>query len=130
MIKSAKPSRCKICRAEYTKRSMMHKVCSPACTIELAARTKEATTRKQKKVELQADRAKRESLKSIPQLKSEAQTIFNAYIRARDADLPCICCGKWNKTDANRGGDFDAGHYRSRGSADHLRFNEMNVHKQ
>jgi hypothetical protein len=28
------------------------------------------------------------------------------------------------------GGSFDAGHYRSRGSASHLRFNLLNIHKQ
>lgn len=130
MIKSARPSKCRICRAEYIKRSMTHKVCSPECGIALVAKNKEATQRKINKLNVAIDKAKLDSLKSIPQLKAEAQTIFNAYIRTRDANLPCICCDKWNKSEALTGGEWDAGHYRSRGSADHLRFNEDNVHKQ
>jgi hypothetical protein len=75
--------------------------------------------------------ARKEAIKTIPQLKEEAQKIFNAFIRYRDKDKPCIDCGQWHgKSDPLTGGQWDAGHYRSTGSADHLRYDERNVHKQ
>lgn len=67
---------------------------------------------------------------SIPELKAKAQKICNEYIRYRDKDLPCICCGKFATSFYLTGGEWDAGHYRSTGSADHLRFDERNIHKQ
>ena len=45
----------------------------------------------------------------------------------RDKDLSCISCGK---PASNTPNDWDAGHYRSVGSAPHLRFNVLNIHKQ
>lgn len=54
----------------------------------------------------------------------QAQSAFNAYIRARDDYLPCISCGR------NHTGQYHAGHYRSRGAHPELRFEELNCHKQ
>jgi hypothetical protein len=54
---------------------------------------------------------------------------FNAYIRARDAGKPCICCGQPLGA-GEVGGAFDCGHYRSTGSESHLRFDEWNAHAQ
>jgi hypothetical protein len=66
-------------------------------------------------------------MRTKPQLVKLAQIAFNSYIRARDAGKPCICCGKPLGTEPN---SFDAGHYRSVGSAPHMRFVEDNVHGQ
>jgi hypothetical protein len=52
------------------------------------------------------------------------QVTFNRYIRLRDKDKGCICCGKPLK------GKFDAGHFYSVGAHPELRFNEDNVHGQ
>ena len=82
--------------------------------------------RKQERVR---DRAAREAGKSIRTLIAEAQTAFNAFIRARDAGQPCICCGKPFEPQ-RPGGSMDAGHYMSRGSSCQLRFDEANVHGQ
>ena len=74
---------------------------------------------------------KLDSLKSLPELMSEAQVAFNAYIRARDikAGHGCIDCGK--PCEPNKpGGSIDAGHYLSRGSSSHLKFNEDNCFAQ
>lgn len=73
-------------------------------------------------------RERKKALKTIPELTREAQTAVNAYIRARDANKPCISCQV--KTLHKLGGTMDAGHYRSRGSAAHLRFNVLNIHSQ
>ena len=81
------------------------------------------------KVERASIKARKEAIKTIPDLIKEAQREFNAYIRARDQDQPCICCGR-PLGDGDVGGAFDAGHYRSTGSASHLRFHEHNVHAQ
>src|SRR3546814_4920656 len=60
----------------------------------------------------------------------KAQIAFNKFIRLRDARKPCICCGKPLTDGALTGGGYDAGHYRSTGSAPHLRFIEDNCHAQ
>lgn len=121
---SPKPklSRCKVCREEFAKQRMGQKVCGPKCAAELAAVEREKKAK--------ADyRARKEAIKTRSDWMKEAQTAFNAFIRARDAGKLCICCGLPLALDAI-GGGYDAGHYRSVGSAPHLRFDERNVHAQ
>ena len=61
----------------------------------------------------------------------EAQKAFNAYIRARDKDLPCISCLIYREeTATHKGSNWHAGHYKTRGAFPELRFNELNCHKQ
>ena len=124
-----KPKTCKVCRAKFEPRQPMATVCSPGCALTLA-QSKRAKAEKVAQVkERKADRKKRERLKTKGEWTREAQAAFNAFIRARDAGQPCICCGR-TSTGAASGGEWDAGHYRSRGSAPHLRFDERNVHAQ
>ena len=58
--------------------------------------------------------------KTLGKLKQDAQKVFNAYIRERDRDKPCVSCGAYNT--------LQAGHYYAVGGYDGLRFNEDNVH--
>jgi hypothetical protein len=100
----------------------MQKACSPTCALELARAVRLKAERKE-------DRVKRERMKSLQQLKAEAQREFNSFIRERDrqAGHPCISSGRpldWS------GNGVDAGHYRSVGAASHLRFDERNCHAQ
>ena len=81
------------------------------------------------KVERAETRRRKEELKSLRELLAEVQTAFNEFIRLRDAGKPCICCGKPFEP-MKPGGSMDAGHFRSRGSAPQLRFNEDNVFGQ
>ena len=74
-------------------------------------------------------KAKKEALKTARDWTKEAQVAFNSFIRARDKDKPCICCGQ-PLSSGSIGGEFDCGHYRSVGSAPHLRFDERNAHGQ
>lgn len=60
---------------------------------------------------------------SLPKLLKKAQQVFNAWIRKRDADDPCISCGKHHE-------DYDAGHYVPQNNSSLLRFNEWNVNKE
>ncbi len=97
---------------------MTHKVCGKVeCAVDLVQRERTAKQRKE-------SRAQREKLKTRQDWLREAQAAFNAYIRERDKDLPCISCGRFHQ------GSWDAGHYRSVGACPELRFHEDNVHRQ
>lgn len=66
---------------------------------------------------------KKKKLKTLPKLLAETQLIVNSYIRVRDADLPCIACGKHHE-------DYDAGHYVPQKNGSFLRFHEWNINKE
>ena len=117
-----RPRKCKSCGACFEKQRALQSVCSPLCAADLARAKREQDERKK-------DRAKRESLKTRSDYQKEAQVAFNRYVRLRDASRPCICCGRPLES-GGAGGGFDAGHYRSTGSAPHLRFVEDNCHGQ
>lgn len=127
-----KPRPCKQCATLFVPARPLQAVCSPKCATKKVKADK-AAERSKLKAEKSAAREKlakrKEAIKTIPQLIKEAQDEFNAYIRLRDAGLPCICCGRPFRS-TELGGSADAGHYRSRGSAGHLRFNEDNCHAQ
>ncbi len=127
--KRVKPRRCKYCRAEFQPQRPGAKACSPECAQAIAEKVRGKIERQAKREVKKQTRAQLDAIKTLPMLKKEAQTAFNAFIRARDADKPCICCGL-PLSAGDIGGKFDAGHYRSVGSAPHLRFDERNVHGQ
>src|SRR3546814_2170550 len=58
------------------------------------------------------------------------QSEFNELCLNREGGKPCICCGKPLTGGERTGGGYDTGHYRSTGSAPHLRFIEDNCHAQ
>ena len=68
---------------------------------------------------------RKEKLKTRSEWMTEAQAAFNAYIRVRDSNKCCISSGR-PLVDSSVGGGYDAGHYRSRGAAGHLRFHLLN----
>lgn len=101
----------------------LQSVCSPLCGIRKA--------KESRKAEKVKTRERRKALETIPELIRAAQKEFNAYIRERDRNQPCICCGRTtHDKDLLTGSRWDAGHYRSTGSASHLRFTEDNCHRQ
>ena len=109
----------------------MQKVCSYQCAIDLGVAEKQKAQRKAELIVRRADKVAKESFKRRADWIAEAQRAFNTYIRTRDAGKPCICCGKPQKAhDSISGHNVDAGHYRSVGSAPHLRFVENNCHAQ
>lgn len=96
------------------------------CFEHLIEFTKTAPAKKIAKKQIAAhQKEQKEKLKTAADYIKEAQAAFNGYIRARDKNKPCISCGCF-QGDMVRGGNFDAGHYRSRGSANHLRFHTLN----
>ena len=96
-------------------------VCSEPCSMAFAI----SKNGKAKKVEAikerKADAIKRNKLKSRSQWAKEAQTVFNAWVRARDAGNPCISCGRHHQ------GQYHAGHYLSVGARPELRYEPLNV---
>lgn len=116
-----KPKHCAHCRTLFTPQRMGQAVCSPICAVRQV---------KAKKVEERAQiKTRKEAIKPRGVLIAEAQDAFNAFIRARDQDQPCISCGVVNPP-MTTGGQWDAGHFLSRGSHPELRFVEDNCHRQ
>ncbi len=116
------------CYNRFVPERLFIRWCSPECGAAIG----KSKIEKQKEKLACADR--KETKKKLDKLKTrsdyikEAQTVFNAYIRARAIRFNhhCISSGAPLKKDGV-GGGFDAGHYRSIGSAPHLRFNLNNV---
>ncbi len=128
-----KPRACRICKSLFQPGKALQNVCSFDCEVKLGMIHAERSRLKREKAERIAEEASRkilrERIKTKGEWMKEAQTAFNQFIRLRDqlAGYPCISSGvalDWS------GNNVDAGHYRSRGSAPHLRFNELNCHAQ
>jgi hypothetical protein len=122
--------RCRHCK-EYSNVAEGIKVplgffCSMDCVVEHGKKGARASSDKRKKQTLTKLKAE---LKTASEWRTEAQAAFNAYVRYRDRDLPCISCDASGDHDG-LGGYWDAGHYRSRGAAKHLSFNLQNCVKQ
>lgn len=123
--------KCRWCGAEFEKQRPMQVVCSPRCGIAYGAQKKAQKAQKAiaaaRKLQREVLKIRRRNLETKPQLIKKAQTAFNAFIRERDKNKPCISCGI---PLPNRPNGYDAGHYRSVGSAPNLRFEELNCHGQ
>lgn len=123
--KHPKARPCAVCERVFVPDRIGQVACRPACAMKKARTDRTAI----EKTERESVKRRKEAIKTIPDYIKEAQRAFNAYIRARDAGKPCICCGQPLGT-GEVGGAFDCGHYRSTGSASHLRFDERNAHAQ
>ena len=109
--------------------------CSHVCAIEFA-RDKSVKASARQAAKRRADNGKMEKaakaelrqrkmeVKSVGYWMKRAQSAFNAWVRERDRDQPCISCGRHHQ------GQHHAGHYRPAGSNPELRFEPDNCHKQ
>lgn len=124
--KQPKPKTCKnkACAAKFVPQRLGQSVCSPKCALA----TKDVNQVKARKALAQVERAeikvRKEKLKSKADHAKDAQTAFNEWVRLRDADQPCISCGR------HHGGQYHAGHYRTVASSPEIRYEPLNVHKQ
>lgn len=127
--------RCKICREWFIPRQSFQNWCSPEHGFELSEqrrnKDREKALAKRKKENQKKEREAKDKLKArklavkpLSYFTKQAQTAFNAFIRERDKDEPCISCGRFHE------GQYHAGHYRTTGANPELRFDEDNVHKQ
>lgn len=128
---NSKTRRCSNCRkkvpADSIYQTSLKAFCSNDCLISYVRSPKAVKAREKA---LQSDLKQRKAkLKTKGDWVKEAQTAFNAYIRARDSGKSCISCSAHLNPDGI-GGGFDAGHYRSVGSSPHLRFRTDNCFGQ
>lgn len=103
---------------DYTEKSGYCSIdCKAMHGLELSQKARDKQRRKEV-------RKAKEKLKTRSEHARDAQRDFNAYIRERDKDQPCISCGRHHQ------GQYHAGHYRTVGANPELRFEELNCHKQ
>ncbi len=124
-----KPRGCRVCKQLFQPSRPLQNCCSPECALIQAKATRSKTERIAGIADRKVIKLKLDAIKPRGKLIAEADRAFCAYIRKRDqlAGHTCISSGKpldWS------GNNVDAGHYRSRGSAPHLRYDERNCHAQ
>lgn len=128
-------TRCAHCRQKFESKrpgQIVHEECAADYVIALREkeeRKAEKQARMQARVERAETKRKREEMKSLHELMAEADKAFAEFIRLRDRldGHACISSGRpldWS------GNQVDAGHYRSRGAASHLRYSQDNCHAQ
>ncbi|MGY2173910.1 recombination protein NinG [Pseudomonas azotoformans] len=124
--KPARPKKCRVatCRASFVPARMGQAVCSPACAMIDAPRHEPKARKALADIERKDIKVRKEKLKSRADHLKDTQQAFNAWIRARDADLPCISCGR------HHDGQYHSGHYRTVGANPELRFEPLNAWKQ
>ena len=123
---SGRPRKCAVraCRAPFVPTQSFQSWCSPECGVQIARDKQQKERTALAKIERKAIREAKEKIKPRAAYMKETQSAFNAWVRARDADQPCISCGRHHQ------GKYDAGHFRSVGSNPALRFEPLNCHKQ
>jgi len=131
-----KQRKCRIkaegCEAEYAPFNSLQRSCyNPKCVLENHRKQEAKKASREAYKQRQEHKKAKERVKTRGEWLKEAQAAFNKYIRLRDRDEPCISCGgTTNDKDLLTGSRWDAGHYRSVGSAPELRFEELNCFKQ
>jgi hypothetical protein len=131
------PSRCKFCRVKFTPEERerglrLHPDCigpyaeSTASRIE---RKRVAKAKQLKALDAKQTRERKQALMRVSEARALAQKEFNLYVRLRDASLPCVSCGVVSPR-MLPGGQWDAGHFLSRGAYPELAFTEDNCWKQ
>jgi len=126
---------CKICKKRFKPATLYEWWCSEEhkedLIKELAEKGRQKRIQEQERQQKETTQQEKRTLKirklavkPLSYFAKQAQTEFNAYIRERDASLPCISCGRFHD------GQYHAGHYRTVGANPELRFREANCHKQ
>lgn len=127
--------KCKVC-GEWFHATYANVVwCCPehGAIYAIELRTKEKVKAEAKRVRAQKEaekgdraewRKRKAAVKPLKHWEDLTQRVVNDYIRERDFDLPCVSCGTYSTV------QWEAGHYRSRGKASHLRYAEDNISKQ
>lgn len=124
--KQPKPKTCKnpACGISFPPQRLGQAVCSPKCGLAIKDVNQEKARKALAQVERSEIKVRKEKLKSRADHLREAQTAFNEWVRLRDADRPCISCGRHHE------GQYHAGHFRSVAANPALRYEPDNVWKQ
>lgn len=131
IAKQPKPKKCKnpACGISFSPHRLGQAVCSPICGLAIKDVNQAKARKSLAQVERREIKIRKEKLKSRGEHMREAQQAFNEYIRTRDQAAGHLCISSGKPLDWS-GNAVDAGHYRSVGSAPHLRFDERNCHAQ
>ena len=124
--KSPKPKKCRVatCRTLFVPARLGQAVCSPACALDDGPRHAPKAHKALDQIKRAEIKVRKEKLKSRADHAKDTQQAFNEWVRLRDADLPCVSCGR------HHDGQYHAGHYRTVAANPAIRFEPLNVHKQ
>lgn len=131
IAKQPKLKKCKnpACGISFPPQRLGQAVCSPKCGLAIKDVNQAKARKSLAQVERREIKVRKEKLKSRGEHMREAQQAFNEYVRTRDQAAGHLCISSGKPLDWS-GNAVDAGHYRSVGSAPHLRFDERNCHAQ
>ncbi|MEW5507091.1 recombination protein NinG [Pseudomonas antarctica] len=131
IARQPKPKKCKnpACGISFPPQRLGQAVCSPKCGLAIKDVNQAKARKSLAQVERREIKVRKEKLKSRGEHMREAQQAFNEYVRTRDQAAGHLCISSGKPLDWS-GNAVDAGHYRSVGSAPHLRFDERNCHAQ
>ena len=121
--------RCKVCKVKFEPKYFLQKTCTePTCVIEygrLNAKKAEEKIKKLEEKEWQERKKQiKEKLKKLSEYEAEAKLEFQAWVRERDKELPCISCGITNPK------EWHGGHFKKAEIYSGVIFSEENVNKQ
>jgi len=118
--------RCKTCKEKFDQYEFNNKFCKKIDCQTAKALFKLSLIKKQDSKDWK-ERKKviKDGLKRKQDYEKDLEVIFNAFIRERDKNLPCISCDAPPNTYR-----LTAGHYFPAGHNKNVRFDEDNVHSQ
>jgi len=124
--KPAKPKKCRVatCRASFVPAKPFQSWCSPDCAVAIIRQRQDKQRKSFAQRERREIKVRKEKLKTRADHMKDTQKAFNTWVRVRDAELPCVSCGRHHQ------GKYDAGHYRTVGGNPALRFEPLNCHRQ
>lgn len=123
--KPVKLKKFKVCPTKFAPRNSLQLVCCGHCAYLYQKQQSEKKAADKALEERKVWREHKAKLKPLKLWEDMTQRAVNDYIpKGRDVDKPCISCGTWETV------QWEAGHYRSRGSASHIRYHEDNLAKQ
>lgn len=117
-----KPKKCKGCGSPFQPVRPLQVACSPMCGLQVGRAKQEKAKEQAKKAERAQDKARLRAIEPLGKLIKEAQVVVNRYVRVKALanGESCYTCGA--SPEQKFGGTYDASHFRSVGSAPHLRF--------
>lgn len=125
----SKTRKCAYCKTKQSVDTMVILNLKAFCDFEHAVRygmeQRAKGLAKVRQKERRERREAKEKLKSRSDCMKEVQTVFNRFIRLRDAGKPCISCGTTKDSI-----QYHAGHFLTTGARPEHRFNEDNCFKQ
>lgn len=135
IAKLPKHRNCKVCNERFKPETIYQWWCNDEHRADYAVLVMQDKRRRDQASELKRRREKeREERKELKVRKinaqpksywiKQAQQAVNAFVRARDSNLPCVSCGTYSAA------QWDAGHYRTTAAAPQFRFDPRQIQKQ